>query len=68
MTYEELAEFLELEYWKDRFKEAGNKTMWHESCKVLKIAKEKKLEAAFIVKHALDVIHKTFNKYVTNWG
>ena len=56
-------DLLELEYWKDRFKEAGNKTMWHECCKVLKIAKEKKLEATVIVKHALDVIHNTFSKY-----
>lgn len=57
-------DLLELEYWKDRFREAGNKTMWHECCKVLKIAKEKKLEAAIIVEHALDVIHKTFSKYI----
>lgn len=57
-------DLLELEYWKDRFKEGGNKTMWHECCKVLKIAKEKKLEAAIIVEHALDVIHKTFSKYI----
>ena len=54
----------ELEYWKDRFKEGGNKTMWHECCKVLKLAKEKKLEAAIIVAHALDVIHKTFSRYI----
>lgn len=59
-------DLIELEYWKDRFKEAGNKTMWHECCKVLKIAKEKKLEAAIIVEHALDVIHKTFSKYIIN--
>lgn len=57
-------DLIELEYWKDRFKEGNNKTMWHECCKVLKIAKEKKLEAAFIVEHALDVIHKTFSKYI----
>lgn len=57
-------DLLELEYWKDRFKEAGNKTMWHECCKVLKLAKEKKLEAAITVEHALDVIHKTFSRYI----
>lgn len=50
----------ELKDWKKHFKEAGNKTMWHECCKVEKLAKEKKDDAAFIVKHAIDVLHGHF--------
>lgn len=52
----------ELKYWKQRFREAGNKAMWHQCCKVEKLAKESPIEQAQkIVAHALEVIHRTFN-------
>ena len=53
-------DLMELASWKKFFKENGNKTMWHECIKVEKVAKVKKDEAAFIVKHALDVLHGKF--------
>ena len=54
-------DLMELKYWKERFREAGNKTMWHQCCKVEKLAKtETKENAALIVKHALDTLHGTF--------
>lgn len=55
-------DLMELAYWKRRFKEAGNKSMWHQCCKVEKLAKASTLEEAKkIVDHALEVIHRTFN-------
>lgn len=52
----------ELVYWKQRFKEAGNKAMWHQCCKVEKLAKTSPIEEAQkIVAHALEVIHRTFD-------
>lgn len=53
----------ELRAWKKYFKEQGNKTMWHECCKVEKVAKTKetKDDAAIIVKHAIDVLHGHFS-------
>lgn len=60
----EMTEFkkdcLELAYWKKNFKNDGNKAMWRECCKVEKIIKERKEEAAEIVKHALEVLRNVF--------
>ena len=54
-------DLMELKYWKERFKEAGNKTMWHECCKVEKLAKTaSKKEVTFILQHALDTLHGKF--------
>lgn len=53
-------DLMELASWKKHFKEQGNKTMWRECIKVEKVAKEKKDDAAFIVRHALDVLHGHF--------
>lgn len=50
----------ELASWKKHFKETGNKSMWRECIKVEKVIQVKKDDAALIVKHALDVLHKTF--------
>lgn len=53
----------ELKYWKQRFREADNKEMWHQCCKVEKLAKTSPFgidEAQKIVAHALEVIHRTF--------
>lgn len=50
----------ELASWKKYFKETGNKSMWHECCKVEKVIQVKKDDAALLVRHALDVLHKTF--------
>jgi hypothetical protein len=62
----EMTEFqkdcLELASWKKNFKLDGNKSMWHECCKVEKVIKEKKEAAAPIVKHALEVLHRTFGR------
>lgn len=52
---------LELSYWKKVFKENDNKKLWHECCTIEKMVKEKGIEAWPVVKHALDVIHRTFN-------
>lgn len=52
---------LELSYWKKVFKENDNNKLWHECCTIEKMVKEKKEEAWPVVKHALDVIHRTFN-------
>jgi hypothetical protein len=55
---------IELAYFKQRFKEEGNKAMWHECCKVEKVAKKSsKEDAQMIVRHALDVIHEHFKRY-----
>lgn len=56
-------DLMELASWKKFFKENGNKTMWHECLKVEKVIKVKKEEAAFIVKHALDVLHGKFGAF-----
>ncbi len=62
----EVSEFkkdcLELESWKKVFKENGNKKLWHECCTIEKIVKAKKEEAWPVVKHALDVCHKHFER------
>lgn len=50
----------ELASWKKHFKETGNMSMWRECIKVEKVIQVKKDDAALIVKHALDVLHKTF--------
>lgn len=66
----EMTEFkkdlVELASWKKHFKEQGNKIMWRECLKVEKVAKVKKEEAAFIVKHALDVLHGKFGTFGGN--
>lgn len=54
-------DLIELAYWKKTFKENKGKKLWHECCTIEKIVKEKGIEAWPIVKHALDVIHRTFN-------
>ena len=50
----------ELASWKKYFKETGNKSMWRECIKVEKVIQAKKDDAALIIRHALDVLHKTF--------
>lgn len=53
----------EIAYWKAKFKEAGNKAMWHECCKVEKYVKlHGPEESEIIVKHAIDVLHGTFSR------
>lgn len=55
----------ELAYYKKRFKDEGNKRMWHECCKVERVAKaSSKEDAEMIIKHALDVINKHFRRDV----
>lgn len=62
----EMTEFqkdlLELAAWKKYFKETKNTSMWRECIKVEKAVKAKKEEAAFIVRHALEVLHNTFGE------
>lgn len=62
----EMTEFqkdcLELASWKKHFKLEGNKSMWHECCKVEKVVKKDKEAAALVVKHALEVLHRTFGR------
>lgn len=56
-------DLLELAYFKRRFKEEGNKTMWRECIKVEKVAKNYNTdEAQMIVRHALEVIHEHFRR------
>lgn len=55
-------DLMELKAWKQVFKENNNKKLWHECCTIEKIVKEKGLEAQLMVKHALDVCHKHFEK------
>lgn len=53
----------ELAYFKKCFKDEGNKKMWHECCKVEKVAKESSIEdAQRIIKHSLEVIHRHFGR------
>lgn len=52
----------ELKYWKQIFKDNGNKKLWHECCTIEKIVKEKKIEAMPVVEHALDVIYTHFKR------
>jgi hypothetical protein len=57
-------DLLELAYFKRRFREEGNKTMWRECIKVEKVAKNSPADdAQMIVRHALDVIHEHFRRY-----
>ena len=63
----ELTEFqkdkAELAYFKKCFKDEGNKSMWHECCKVEGVAKASSIEdARRIIKHALEVIHRHFGR------
>lgn len=54
----------ELAYFKKCFKDEGNKTMWHECCKVEKVAKASSIDnAQRIIQHALEVIHTHFGRY-----
>jgi hypothetical protein len=53
----------ELAYFKKCFKDEGNKKMWHECCKVEKVAKASSIEdAQMIIRHALEVIHRHFGR------
>lgn len=53
----------ELAYFKKCFKDEGNKAMWHQCCKVEKVAKSSSIEdAQRIIKHALEVIHQHFRR------
>lgn len=57
-------DIMELASWKKHFKDIGNKKMWHECCRVEKVAKESSTDdAQMIVKHALEVIHEYFRRY-----
>lgn len=66
----ELVEFkkdlMELIAWKQIFKENNNKKLWHESCAIEKMVREKGIEAKPIVTHALDVLHNTFGRKIDN--
>lgn len=57
---------LELESWKKEFKKQGNKGMWHQVCQVEKLVKQTPNieDKLMLINHALDVIHKTFSKYI----
>lgn len=52
--------------WKTEFKKAGNKVMWHECCKVERVVKKTtdRNDKLMLLNHALEVIHKTFSKYL----
>lgn len=54
---------VELAYFKKCFKDEGNKKMWHQCCKVEKVAKNSSIDdAQRIIKHALEIIHKHFGR------
>lgn len=53
---------MELSSWKKVFKENNNKKLWKQCIILEKMAKEKGIEARFVVKHALDVAHRHFGR------
>ena len=61
-----LAEFkkdcMELNVWKQVFKENKNKKLWRECVTIEKMVKEKGIEAKPVVEHALEVAHKYFGR------